>query len=146
CGMTETGPTGFECLENPSGMHLIESAHVAEVVDPRTGRPAEPGEGGVLEGELVLTTLGRLASPVIRYRTGDLVRLSRAECPCGRPFVRLEGGILGRADDLVFVRGNNLYPSALEAIIRAFPGVAEYRVRALSKGELTALEVEVEPA
>ncbi|MBI4606741.1 MAG: phenylacetate--CoA ligase family protein [Planctomycetes bacterium] len=146
CGMTEVGPVGFECLDGPGGMHVIEPEFIAEVVDPRTGAPVPCTGGAPAEGELVVTSLGRLGSPLIRYRTGDLVRLSRAPCPCGRPYARLEGGILGRTDDMVFIRGNNLYPSAVEAIIRRFPEVAEFRSRVRRRGEMTTLEVEVEPA
>ncbi|HVR76614.1 MAG TPA: phenylacetate--CoA ligase family protein, partial [Planctomycetota bacterium] len=143
-GMTEVGPFGFECLEGPGGMHAMEGEYIVEVIDPRTGKRIVPGSNGAAEGELVITNLGRAASPVLRYRTGDLVRWSLGGCACGRAEGRLEGGILGRFDDMIFVRGNNLYPSAIEAIIRKFPEVAEYRVRAFSSNEMTRLEIEVE--
>ena len=87
-GMTEMGAYGYECAEQ-AGLHVNESEFIAEVVDPVTGRPAR-------DGELVLTNLGRVGSPIARYRTGDHVRLAEAPCPCGRTFQRLEGGILGR--------------------------------------------------
>src|SRR5205807_72373 len=79
------------------------------------------------------------------YRTGDLVRPDPRPCPCGRSLLRLDGGILGRTDDMIHVRGNNLYPSALEAVIRRFPEVAEYRIEVDASSPLAALRIEVEP-
>lgn len=141
CGMTETGPMGVECEANPGGMHLLESELIAEVIDPATTKPVSPGS----TGELVVTNLGRTGSPVIRYRTGDIVRIDPKPCPCGSPFVRLDGGILGRTDDMIHVRGNNLYPSAIEAVLRSIGGVAEYRVEIDRRGQLPELRIEVEP-
>jgi phenylacetate-CoA ligase len=142
CGMTEIGPAGIECPNNPAGVHLLESEYLAEVIDPPTGRAVPPGD----LGELVLTNFGRSGSPLLRYRTGDLVRVDPRPCPCGRTFVRLEGGIRGRTDDMIHLRGNNLHPSALEAVIRRFPEVAEYRVEVDQSGPLANLRVEVEAA
>jgi len=96
-------------------------------------------------GELVLTTLGRHGSPLIRYRTGDLVTAAESPCRCGRLDLALEGGILGRADDMVVVRGVNVYPSAVEEILRSAGGVAEYRVRISRDDALVEMSVEVEP-
>jgi phenylacetate-CoA ligase len=112
-----------------------------EVIDPQTSLVVAPGE----MGELVLTNLGRLGSPVIRYRTGDLVRLDVRPCPCGRAWTRLDGGILGRRDDMIHLRGNNVHPSALESVILRFAEVAEYRVLVDRSGTLAELRVEVEP-
>lgn len=140
-GLTEVGPLGIECRENPAGLHLLETECVAEVIDPVTTGPVPPGE----MGELVLTNFGRWGSPVLRYRTGDLVRVDSRPCPCGRSFLRLNGGILGRVDDMLYVRGNNLYPAALEAVVRRFPEMAEYRVEVDQTGTLAALRVLVEP-
>jgi phenylacetate-CoA ligase len=139
-GLTEVGPVGIECQTNPCGLHILETDYLAEVIDPQTGQVVPPGT----VGELVLTNLMRWGSPVVRYRTGDLVRVDPRPCPCGRTFVRLEGGILGRSDDMIHVRGNNLHPSALEAIIHRFPEVAEYRVQVDQSGTLAALRIEVE--
>lgn len=136
-GMTEIGSLGIECPEQPGGFHLLETECVAEIVDPATGKAAPPGR----EGELVLTNLGRTGSPLLRYRTGDRVVADPQPCPCGRPFVRLRGGILGRADDMLIIRGTNVYPSALEAIVRRFPEVDEFRIVA-GTAELK-LEVEL---
>jgi phenylacetate-CoA ligase len=140
-GLTEVGPVAIECPENPAGLHLLEADYIAEVIDPESGRAAPAGQ----VGELVLTNLGRWGSPVLRYRTGDLVRLDPEPCPCGRCFARLGGGILGRTDDMIQVRGNNLYPSALEALIRRFREVAEYRVQVDQSDHLASLRIEVEP-
>ncbi len=141
-GLTEVGPVGVECPENPAGIHILESEYITEVIDPGTLQPVSPG----VIGELVLTNLGRWGSPAIRYRTGDLVKIDPTPCPCGRTFIRLQGGILGRTDDMIHVRGNNLYPSALEAVIHRFPDVAEYRVEVDSSESLTVLRIELEPA
>jgi phenylacetate-CoA ligase len=141
-GMTETGPMTAECIENPCGLHVLEGHYIAEVIDPKTGEPQTPGE----LGELVVTNLGRTGSPLVRYRTGDLVRVDPKPCPCGRALLRLEGGILGRTDDMIHLRGNNFYPGALEGVIRRFADVAEYRVELVRNGSLASLRVEVEPA
>ena len=93
----------------------------------------------------MVTNLGRWGSPLLRYRTGDLVRVDPRPCPCGRCFVRLDGGILGRTDDMIHLRGNNVYPSALEAVIRRFPEVAEFRVEVDQSQALAVLRVELEP-
>ena len=143
-GMTEIGALGFECEQAPGGVHLIESECIAEVIDPASGKPVVDGE----QGELVLTNLGRRDSPLIRYRTNDQVRLTRGRrCACGRWFARMEGGILGRIDDMVVVRGNNIFPASLEAIIRRFDAVAEFRIQVMEDAtSLTRLQVEVEAA
>lgn len=141
-GMTEIGPMSFECQEAPGGVHVIESEFIAEVIDPATGRATPDGD----VGELVVTNLGRRGSPVIRYRTGDQVRLTRGRCACGRCFARLDGGILGRVDEMFIVRGNNVFPTAVEAVLRRFPEIAEFRVHVHENGTLTQVRVEIEPA
>lgn len=142
CGMTEVGPTAIECQEAPTSLHIIETDYVAEIVNPDNLEPVSPGQ----TGELILTTLTRLGSPLLRYRTGDLVRARSGTCPCGRTLLRLEGGILGRVDDMIHLRGNNVYPGAVEAILRRFDGVVEYRITVDESAPLTALRIEVEPA
>lgn len=142
-GMTETGPISHECPARPGVLHVIESAYLPEVLDAR-GQPAPAGE----PGELVVTTLGRLASPLVRYRTGDLVRASgggESPCACGRHDLALEGGILGRVDDMVIVRGVNIYPSAVEEVMRGMGEITEYRVTVDSTGSLPELSLEIEP-
>jgi phenylacetate-CoA ligase len=140
-GMTEIGPLGFECMEAPLGIHLSETECIAEVLDPVTHVPVE--DGG--RGELVITNLGRSDSPVIRYRTGDLVCPVRRLCACGRWFMRLEGGILGRLDDMFVVGGNNVFPSALEGIIRSFPEVAEFAIEVSRAGPMPRVVLKLEP-
>lgn len=141
-GMTEIGALSFECAPRPGeGVHIIESEFIAEVIDPKSGQTVKDGAAG----ELVLTNLGRLGSPLIRYRTGDQVQLTRGRCDCGRSFARLEGGILGRVDDMFTVRGNNVFPSAVEAVLRSVPEVAEFRVKVHEEGALSRVEIEVEP-
>lgn len=140
-GMTETGPVSYGCPREPHRLHVMESAYFAEVIDPGDHRPVAPGK----IGELVLTTLGRIGSPLLRYRTGDLVRPSRSQpCGCGSWELGLEGGILGRSDDMVVVRGVNLYPGAVEAVIRRRREVAEYRVEVDTRGSLCGLKVQAE--
>jgi phenylacetate-CoA ligase len=141
-GLTEVGPMAVECLENPGGMHVMAHDYITEVIDPETGDQVPAGT----VGELVVTNLGRLGSPLIRYRTGDLVRIDPEPCPCGRPWPRLVGGVLGRTDDMIHLRGNNLYPAALEAVIRRFPEVVEYRVTIDRSGSLAEVRIELEPA
>src|SRR5438876_5393554 len=136
--MTEVGAYGYECAEQ-AGLHVNETEFIAEVIDPGTERPAR-------EGELVLTNLGRLGSPLVRYRTGDRVRLAEAPCGCGRTFVRLEGGILGRLDDMLIVRGVNVFPSAIEGIVRRFPAVDEFQIEVFRHGELDEVCVLIELA
>ncbi len=138
-GLTEVGAVGFECVAQPGGLHLNESEFIVEVVDPECGEPMQEGQG-----ELVLTNLGRLGSPVLRYRTGDLVRLSPAPCACGRTFARLEGGILGRVDDMLIVRGVNIFPSAIEDIVRRHPVVDEFRVEVYRLAEMDEIRVVLE--
>ena len=135
-GMTELGATGFTCQEQ-RGPHLIESEFIFEVIDPLTLEPVPTGE----QGELVATNLGRAGMPLIRYRTGDLVQLDESPCGCGRTFKRLAGGILGRADDMVVVRGVNIFPSAIEGVLREFAEVSEFRIEVFSRREMTELKV-----
>jgi len=150
-GMTEVGPVTYECPQRACVLHVIESAYFAEVIDPVTAKRIVPGQ----TGELVLTTLGRIGSPLLRYRTGDLVKPAAqtstlnsqpCACACGRFELALEGGILGRTDDMVVVRGVNVYPGAVEEIIRAAGGVAEYQVNIGTNGALAELNIKIEPA
>lgn len=140
-GMTEVGPVSFECPDHPGILHIIESSYYAEVIDPRTGGPVEPYG----TGELVLTTLTRDGMPLLRYRTGDLVAPAvMSPCACGRYELALAGGILARTDDMILVRGVNIYPSAVEEILRRCDGLNDYRVLIRSDRAMTELEIEVE--
>jgi phenylacetate-CoA ligase len=139
-GMTEVGPLGIECPEAPGGLHLLESECLPEVIDPADGRPVRAGT----PGELVLTTFDRPGSPLLRYRTGDLVCVDPQPCPCGRSWIRLDGGIRGRVDDMIVLRGNNVYPSTLQALLHRFPEVREYRIEVDETTALAALRIDVE--
>lgn len=141
-GLTEVGPISFECWEAPGFLHLNESEYICEVLDPVTARPTAEGQ----PGELVVTNLGRTASPVIRYRTGDLIMLRTDPCRCGRTLARAEGGILTRADDMVNVRGVNVYPGAIESVVRRFTEILEYRSTVSRGGSLLSLSVDIELA
>lgn len=136
-GMTEIGPVTYECPARPGVLHVIESAYFAEIVVPNGGAADECGE-------LVLTNLGRTGSPLLRYRTGDLVRRGASPCACGRHDLALEGGILGRADDMIIVRGVNVFPGAVEEIVRGFSEVLEYRVEVDERGALPELRLQIE--
>lgn len=139
-GASEVGGHSFECQAQPNGIHVIESEFIVECLNPTTSQPVAPGE----KGELVITNLGRWGFPVIRYRTGDAVIFNEARCECGRTFLRLEGGVLGRVDDMVTIRGVNIFPSAIENLVRAQPAVDEFRVKATRRGELDELCIEIE--
>jgi phenylacetate-CoA ligase len=144
-GMTEIGALATECVENPSGMHLLESECIAEIIDPATGVVAVPDESGSRHGELVLTNLGRLGSPLIRYRTGDLVETDPQTCSCGRALLRLRGGILGRADDMLTIRGNNVFPSSVEAVLREFDDIAEFCIEVRTVRSMQHMLIQIEP-
>ncbi|MFQ5682674.1 MAG: phenylacetate--CoA ligase family protein [Candidatus Binatia bacterium] len=139
-GATEVGAYGFECGSRRCGIHINEKEFLAEIIDPETGKDVAEGE----KGELVITNLGRLGSPVIRYKTGDLAQPTYAPCPCGRPFVFLEGGILGRVDDMVVVRGVNVYPSAVEGILREFSEIEEFRIEVYETHGLSEMKIIIE--
>lgn len=137
-GATEVGPWGYADAQR-RGVHVLESEFIAEFLSVESGEPAAPGE----LAHLVLTPLGRLGMPVIRYRTGDLVRPSWPAAGPNR-FVLLEGGVISRADDMLIIRGVNIFPTAVDQILRSFPEVVEYRVTACQRGEMDELLVEVE--
>lgn len=142
-GMTEVGPVAMECWNDPGSMWVLENEYVAEILAVDGNEPTRSGE----PGELVLTNLGRAGSPLIRYRTGDLVRAAVQPGQLGdSTWLRLEGGVLGRTDDMIHVRGNNLYPTAIEAVIRRFTEVAEFRFVVDQSGPLSDLRIEVEPS
>jgi phenylacetate-CoA ligase len=134
-GMTETGPVTYEHPGRPGDLVVMERSFLAEVIDPATTLPVQAGE----RGELVLTTLRRTGSPLIRYRTGDLVQSRRID---GDRV--LEGGILGRVDDMVVVRGVNVYPTALDALVRTSASAGEYRVTVDRRSHLAELSIELE--
>jgi phenylacetate-CoA ligase len=136
-GATEVGAHSFECVAQAGGIHVNEAEFICEIVDPTTAAPAD-------EGELVLTNLGRPGTPVLRYRTGDRVRRQPGACPCGRSFTRLAGGVLGRVDDMLTVRGVNVFPSAIENLVRRFPEVAEFAVEVYQERAMDELALRLE--
>lgn len=140
-GMTEIGSLGVEFESLPGRLFVLEDQAIAEFLRPGTTEPVPERE----VGELVLTNLGRWDSPLIRYRTGDLVRWRRDVFPAGRPLVHLEGGILGRTDDMLWIKGNNVYPSAIENIVREFAEVGEFAVAIHGSGPTAELEIQIEP-
>jgi phenylacetate-CoA ligase len=141
-GMTELGPAGTPCPVRRDGVHVNEAEFIPQVIHPETGEALPPGE----RGELVMTNLGRWGGPVIRYRTGDLVEPEGGPCPCGSPFLFLRGGVVGRADDMVTVRGVNVFPSAIEAIVRELPEVVEFQVEVSKRRALEELGIRIEVA
>ena len=137
-GSSEVGPWGYGDLAG-SGLQVLESEFIAEFHSVETGTPAAEGE----LAEMVLTNLGRYGSPVIRYRTGDLVRPVWQHERANR-FVLLDGGVLGRTDDMMIIRGVNVFPSSLEQILRSFPEVVEYRMTVRKDTEMDHLVVQIE--
>ena len=134
-GMTEVGPVSYETTAVPGLLVVIEEAYLAEVIDPATGLEVNEGECG----ELVLTTLDRTAGPLLRYRTGDWVKKRLWQ---GR--LALEGGVLSRVDDMVVVRGVNVYPSAVEAVVRQFGEIAEFMVEQRKVDAMDEIELLIE--
>lgn len=138
-GATEVGAWGYGDPEG-RGLRIIESEFAAEFISVETNQPARDGE----LAHLLLTTLGRHGSPVIRYRTGDLVRPRRPGPDDPDQSVCLEGGVIGRADDMMVIRGVNVFPSSVEQVLRGFPEVIDFRMTARKRGEMDELIVEVE--
>ena len=142
-GMTEIGPVSYACPVRADVLHIMEDSYIAEVIDPENGQPVPRGA----TGELVLTNLGRLGSPLLRYRTRDMVQAApEKQCECGTYDLALNGGILGRTDDMLVVRGVNVYPGAVDNILRSFAAVTEYCVAIHNHRSLPELSVQVEPA
>ena len=139
-GASEVGAHSFECQAQPGTTHAIDSEFIVEVVDPHTGDAVPAGA----EGELVITNLGRIGFPVIRYRTGDLVQIDEGPCPCGRTFTRFTGGVIGRVDDMVVVRGVNVFPAAVENLVRQHRAIDEFRVTISRRREMAEILIEIE--
>jgi phenylacetate-CoA ligase len=141
-GLSEMNGPGvaFEC-EQKHGMHLWEDHFIAEIIDPQTGEPVREGEAG----ELVMTTLCREAMPLLRYRTRDITSFFTTPCPCGRTHRRLNR-ITGRSDDMLIVRGVNIYPQQIERVLMAEPGVGRnYQIALEGLDEMT-IKVELAQA
>ena len=145
-GMTEIGTIMiFECSHQPGGTHIIEDHFIEEVVNSETLEPVGYGE----LGERVVTSFGRGFIPLVRYRTGDQVKKVPADtCSCGRNGDIYEGGIMGRADDMKLIRGTNVYPRAVEAIVREYDSIDEFQIRIWRKDNVQdeiTVQVEFKP-
>jgi phenylacetate-CoA ligase len=141
-GLSEVmGPgVAMECLQTTRGMHVFEDHFLPEIIDPDTGRVLPPGE----QGELVFTTLTKEAFPVIRYRTRDISRLIYDTCECGRTLVRMEK-VTGRSDDMLIIRGVNVFPSQVEHVLMGIEGVEpHYQIVVERHGNLDTMLVQVE--
>lgn len=138
-GLTEMGHHGFECVHK-SGVHMIESEYLLEILKPGTNHPVPEGE----VGEMVMTALTKIGMPIIRYRTGDLARFTTRPCACGRTFGRIEGGILSRLDGMMTIRGVNVYPTTIEDCVMSVPGVVDYQVEVFEKQGMKELKIRIE--
>ncbi|MCP3914985.1 MAG: phenylacetate--CoA ligase [bacterium] len=143
-GMTEIGPVTYQLDGRADVVNVVESSYLCEIVDRATGAPLEVGSDDL--GELVLTSLRRKGSPLLRYRTGDLVRACPDPPRPGEPVtLQLAGGILAREYHMEVVRGVNLYPSAVDQVVRGVAGIAEYLVELDERGSMTKVRVRIEP-
>ena len=141
-GSTEISNFGYECIKH-KGTHVVEAMFLAEVLDPATLAPLADGE----IGELVLTNLSCVSTPLIRYRTRDLVRFNRATCACGRTNLRLDGGILGRSDDMFHFAGVNIFPGQVQHLLHEVNEFSqEYQLVVPPPGSGKHLRIRVEPA
>ena len=141
-GLSEVmGPgVAMECIEGRNGLHIYEDHFIAEIIDPKTGEVLPYGE----TGELVFTTITKEAFPLIRYRTKDITRLMPEVCACGRTFVRMER-VSGRSDDMLIIRGVNVFPSQIESVIMEIEGLEpHYQLIVDREGSLDTLEIQVE--
>lgn len=139
-GMTEVGPLAMETEHDPGSLSVLETECIVEILHPETRRAVVEGESG----ELVITNLGRVGSPLLRYATGDIVTPSWQRVEGDPPFVRLLGGIQGRTDDMWIIRGNNVFPSSLEEIIRSIPEVEEFQLRVHSHRQMQEVSIRIE--
>lgn len=140
-GMTEIGSMSIECGQSACNPHVLESDFIVECMDENL-EPLPDGE----HGELVITNLGRHGSPLIRYRTGDRACIDRSPCSCGSDWARLRGGIQGRLDDMIHIKGNNVYPSNIEDIVRSLDGIEEFRLRISRNSGIHELTIDIETA
>jgi phenylacetate-CoA ligase len=145
-GMTELGTIMiFECDRQPGGTHIIEDHFIEEVINPASGEPVPYGE----LGERVVTSFGRGFIPAIRYRTKDMVlKVPYTKCDCGRTGDLYDGGIRGRWDDMKLIRGTNVYPSAVEAIVREYDAIDEFQIYLWRRDDIrdeVTVNVELKP-
>jgi phenylacetate-CoA ligase len=140
-GLTEIGAYGFQCQQQEQALHVNDSEFILEIIDPKTGEPVQEGD----VGEMVLTNLGRSCSPSIRFRTKDLVRMKLGRCTCGRTFRMLDGGVLGRSDEMIIIRGLNIFPSQVGEVIQNHLVIGEeYQIVAYTREGMGEIKVNVE--
>ncbi len=141
-GITEVGSWSYECIEQPGGQHANEGFFLVEIEDLETGEIiTEPGK----DGKMIITALDRVAKPAIRFDSKDVIRWADYGCPCGRTFRLIDGGVVGRADDITKVKGVLLAPTAIEEVVRSIPELGdEYEVVVSKKGDIDAILLKVE--
>jgi phenylacetate-CoA ligase len=140
-GLTEAGAYGLHCLAHDGAVHVNEAEFFIELIEPETGRPIK----GAGTGEMAITNLGRLCSPAIRFKTGDIVKVKEEQCACGRSFKLLEGGVIGRVDEMITIRGMNVFPSQVATITERHIHIGEeYQIVACTEKGLANLKVLVE--
>lgn len=142
-GLTEAGAYGIHCTAQDAAVHVNEAEFFFELIDPKTGLPIQ----GAGTGEMVLTNLGRVCSPAIRFKTGDIVKVSENPCGCGRSFRLLDGGIIGRVDEMITIRGMNVFPSQVGTITEKYLQIGEeYQIVACTEKGMANLKVLLELA
>ncbi len=141
-GATEIGAWSYECMEQPGGLHVNEGLFLVQIEDPETGEIIEePGK----PGKMVITAFDRIAQPCIRFDSKDIIMWHEEQCPCGRTFRLIKGGVVGRADDITKVKGVLLAPTAIEEVVRAIPELGdEYEVTVTKKGDTDDISLKVE--
>jgi phenylacetate-CoA ligase len=141
-GATEIGAWSYECAEQPGGLHVNEAFFLVEIEDVETGEViTEPGRNG----KMIITALDRMAKPCIRFDSKDVIRWADYQCTCGRTFRIIDGGVVGRADDITKVKGVLLAPSAIEEVVRSIPGLGdEYEVIVSKKGDIDDILLKIE--
>jgi phenylacetate-CoA ligase len=141
-GATEIGAWSFECLAQPEGIHVNDGFFLVEIQDIDTGETIEaPGR----RGKMIITAFDRLAMPCIRFDSKDIIEWAPAPCPCGRTFRLIQGGVIGRTDDVTKVKGVLLAPSAIEEVVRGIEGLGdEYEVVVDKRGDIDRITLKVE--
>jgi phenylacetate-CoA ligase len=141
-GATEIGAWSYECAEQPGGLHVNEAFFLVEIEDVETGEViTEPGRNG----KMIITALDRMAKPCIRFDSKDVIRWADYQCTCGRTFRIIDGGVVGRADDITKVKGVLLAPSAIEEVVRSIPELGdEYEVIVSKKGDIDDILLKIE--
>jgi phenylacetate-CoA ligase len=141
-GITEVGSWSYECTQQPGGQHVNEALFLVEIEDMETGEIiSEPGR----EGKMIITALDRLGKPAIRFDSKDVIRWANHSCDCGRTFRLIDGGVIGRADDITKVKGVLLAPTAIEEVVRSLPELAdEYEVVVGKKGDVDTILLKIE--